>query len=251
MQIIDRATWGARYEDGFRPAPTPAVNVWLHHSATVAPDLAPPFADDHDAVRYLEQIGETRFGAGISYTFVITPAGLIFEGHSVDREGAHTAGRNSADRAICWVGNYDLDQPAPAMLEATADLLAYGYARGWWASPYLAGGHRDAPGAATACPGRYGAAAVDNINDKVRRLLEVAGATEREDDVMAALTPEDHDAIAQRVVAYLVDPRTGRGKFNLQAIYNKVTATDRRVDTMDDHALAALERIEHALENRA
>ena len=53
----------------------------------IAPDLLPPFTDDYAAVRTLEDIGESRFGRGISYHFPITPAGLVFEGVSIDRDG--------------------------------------------------------------------------------------------------------------------------------------------------------------------
>jgi hypothetical protein len=164
MDIISRAEWGAGYDNGFRPAPLPAQEVWLHHSVTVAPDLVPPFDDDHAAIRTLERIGEQRFGRGISYTFPITPAGLIFEGHSVDRVGAHTGGRNTVSRAICFVGDYERNRPTEAMLDAAAWLLREGRARGWWTAARLTGGHRDAPGASTACPGRHAYALISEIN---------------------------------------------------------------------------------------
>ncbi len=103
--MITRREWGAVHEDGFGPAPIPAGEIWLHHSAGVLPDLVPPFDDDFAAVRAIEREGERRFGRGMPYTFLVTPAGLVFEGHTVAREGAHTAGHNTIGRAICWTGN--------------------------------------------------------------------------------------------------------------------------------------------------
>ena len=100
MRIVPRSEWGARYADGAGPAPIPAADgVFLHHSVTRADSGA-------HAVRNLENIGQARFGAGISYTFPITPDGTVYQGHSIGRRSSHTKGHNTAGRAICFVGNY-------------------------------------------------------------------------------------------------------------------------------------------------
>lgn len=164
QRIIQRPEWGARHEDGFGPRPVGNLQVFVHHSVTIAPDLLPPFTDDYAAVRTLESIGESRFGKGISYQFPITPAGLVFEGVSIDRVGAAISNYNTPSANIVWVGNYDIASPPRPMLEATDWLLHHGVAKGWWRSPRVAGGHRDAPGAQTACPGRYAHALLDNLN---------------------------------------------------------------------------------------
>jgi hypothetical protein len=177
--IVSRDQWGAVHPDGYGTSTLPAGEVWLHHSVTVAPDLLPPFDDEHAAMRTLERIGHQRFGRGISYTFAVMPTGRIYEGHSVEREGAHTAGRNDLARAIVWVGNYDVDEPTPAMVAATAQLLAHGQAAGWWTRARLNGGHRQAPGASTACPGINGMAAVAAVNDQAAR-----GGTQQEETDM-------------------------------------------------------------------
>lgn len=163
QRIIQRSEWGARHEDGFGPRPVGNLQVYVHHSVTIAPDLVPPFTDDYAAVRQLEAIGESRFGKGISYQFPITPAGLIFEGVSVDRVGSAIAGYNTPTANIVWVGNYDRDQPPAAMLAATDWLLHHGVGK-WWRSALVKGGHQDAPGAQTACPGRYGEAVLGALN---------------------------------------------------------------------------------------
>jgi len=162
--IIPRAAWGARHGRGFGPAPVPAQEVWLHHSVTVAPDLVPPYDDDDRAIRTIEDIGEERFGGGIPYTFLVTPAGRVYEGHGVDRRGAHTKGRNTVGRAVCLVGDYETQRPSEAQVDAVAALLVHGKAEGWWRDARLAGGHRDAPGAATACPGHHAYAQIEEIN---------------------------------------------------------------------------------------
>lgn len=170
LTIISRQEWGARHGAGFGPAPLPAREVWLHHSVTVAPDLLPPFDDEHAAMRVLEDIGQRKFGGGVSYTFAIMPTGRIYEGHGVGRQGAHTKDRNSFARGIVLVGNYDVAEPTAAQLTAAAALLLHGERVGWWTTATLAGGHRQAPGASTVCPGRHAMAAIDDIHDRAADL---------------------------------------------------------------------------------
>lgn len=165
LRIITRAEWGARHADGFATLTGPASELWLHHSATIAPDLLPPYDDDYAAVRTLEKIGQERFGGGISYTFAVTPVGLCFQGTSVQRRGAHTHGHNTAGRAIVLVGNYDKNPPTRAQVATVGALIAHGKAQKWWTVSQLTGGHRDAerPGY-TECPGEQAERAIREIN---------------------------------------------------------------------------------------
>ena len=199
LTIVPRAAWGARYAAGAGPAPLPATEVWLHHSVTTAPDLVPPFTDEDAAMRQLEAIGQQRFGQGVSYTFAAMPSGRIYEGHGIATKGAHTAKRNSIARAIVLVGNYDVDQPHPQQIESCAQLLVDGWRRGWWTAPKLNGGHRDAPGAQTACPGQHGEAAVTRINARAAAIVAAATITKGTD---VPLTKAEIDAVAAAVWSY-------------------------------------------------
>jgi hypothetical protein len=183
VNIIERVTWGARYERGFGPAALPANEVWLHHSVTAMPPTNATVALESSAMRTLESIGEQRFGRGISYTFAVMPSGRVYDGHGVDRVGAHTANRNTIARAIVLVGNYDTERVTNAQVRSVAALLQHGYAARWWTRRTLNGGHQQAPGASTACPGRYAMSALSIINT-----LALGGPVE-EDDV----TFEDND----------------------------------------------------------
>jgi len=93
----------------------------------------------------------------------------------VTRKGAHTKGRNSIARAIVLVGNFDVTRPPQQQLDAVAWLVAHGARAGWWPGQ-LAGGHRDAPGANTACPGRHAYAAIEAINAAARQRPAAGGA---------------------------------------------------------------------------
>jgi hypothetical protein len=208
MEIISRARWGARYARGFAPAPLPAQEVWLHHSVTAGGGVTASFDTDAAAVRLLEQIGQTRFGGGISYSFAVTESGRVFDGHGIDRRGAHTGGRNSIARAIVLVGDYSKQEPTSAQLSAVAELLGYGYRAGWWRAPRLNGGHRDAPGASTSCPGNRAHARIPAIN----AAAEAGGSPELKDD---DLTPEE-TAMLRRIhhelTLFLPDRRGPEGQ---------------------------------------
>lgn len=249
-RIITRAEWGARHDNGSGYRPLPATQVWLHHSVTTAPDLTPPFDDDYAAIRALEQVGEDRFGRGISYTWPITPAGLVFEGHSVDRVGSHTANRNTVACAICFVGNYDAATPTAAQLRSAAWLLQRAHRAGWIDAPRLDGGHRDLK--ATACPGLHAYAAIPEIN----RLA--AGPPVPEEDTVPVEPSDQHyqdlihrvEAVHDRIVPHF-EALAGR----VEALYLGLQQTrfpdglveDNSIETRQQEILDRLADLETAV----
>jgi hypothetical protein len=192
MRIIWRAEWGARHPNGFRAAPLPAQELWLHHTVTLAPDLAwidvdrDGVDDDEErAMRAIEDIGQSRFGGGFSYGHALPPSGRIYEGHGVGRQGAHTRGRNDRARAIVLIGNYEDHAPTAAQIRSAAWLIVHGYRQGWWTVTQLSGGHQQAPGQdPTACPGRHALAAIPEINRLAAAYLRGEIDLDQEDDDM-------------------------------------------------------------------
>lgn len=196
MRLITRSEWGARYGDGVDSRPLPATEAYLHHSVTIAPniqwvDVDGDRVDDDEerAMRAIEDIGVSRFGTayGFPYTAAFMPRGnAAYLGHAVGQMGAHTYGRNDTAVGFVLVGNYDTNRPTDAQLDAVAWALVEFKRRGWLRSARLTGGHRDAPGAATACPGRYAYEAIDEIN---RRAAAIENG--EEDD----MTAEDRELL--------------------------------------------------------
>jgi hypothetical protein len=165
--VIPRATWKPRYSNGAtNPQGQPIIigttaweaagrELWAHHSVTNPPGPDATLEQDCAHMREFEAIGQANFGQGISYTWVIMPSGRVFEGHSIDRRGAHTYQRNDRSRAVCFAGNYDVRDLPDRMANAAALLLAEIDAE-------FDGGHRDVY--PTACPGRYAYARLGDIN---------------------------------------------------------------------------------------
>lgn len=148
-----RATWGARESNGdgteLRGL---ASEVRVHHTATANIPAAATVETERAVMRELERIGESRFGAGISYNVLVFPSGRAYQGVSYNRRGTHTGGRNSIARSVCFVGNFELVAPTAAALATAAAIIAEG--RGvYWARNAPVGPHRDVK--ATACPGRH------------------------------------------------------------------------------------------------
>jgi hypothetical protein len=146
----------------------PAAEVWLHHGAagTSSTATANGYAAYH--------IRDKAWGE-VGYSFLIA-GGRVLEGRGAGVEGAHTRGRNGISHGICMVGSYGNTLPPAEDLDALVWLLQHGHEQGWWNRPQLTGGHRDAPGASTSCPG-----------DRLWRHIPELNRQAAEEDVM---TPE-------------------------------------------------------------
>jgi hypothetical protein len=154
-RIIPRHEWGARRPDGNKTLHGLAVEVFLHHTVTTQLDADATVEQEKAQMRVIEAIGYSRFGRhgiGISYNVVIFPSGRAYQGVSWNRRGAHTDGRNSTVRSICFAGNYDEHEPTRAQIETAAAIYAEGRGK-WWRSDAPVRGHRDIK--PTACPGRH------------------------------------------------------------------------------------------------
>lgn len=152
VNIASRSSWGARRPDGGANLSGLAQDVVLHHTVTAHPSPNLSVAGERKIMRQLEDIGHSRFGSGISYNVLVFPSGRAYQGVSFNRRGTHTGGRNSTVRSICFVGNYEANQPTKAQLETAAAIVAEGRGK-WWRNAARVQGHRDY--SSTACPGRH------------------------------------------------------------------------------------------------
>lgn len=146
-EIIPFEEWAR----GITPRGTPSRipvkqnTKYLHHGATGVSSIATcrAYANYHIKKKKWLTIG---------YSFLIAE-GKLLEGRGPGREGSHTRGMNRSSYGILIAGNYTSRLPAERDIAALIRLLRLGVDEGWWDSPTLTDGHRNAPGATTSCPG--------------------------------------------------------------------------------------------------
>lgn len=132
----------------------------MHHTVTAHLEPGAGVATEQAQMRHLENIGQQRFGRGISYNVIIFPSGRAYQGVSWNRRGTHTGGRNSTSRSIALAGNYETRPPTDQAIRTASVIMAHGRSR-WWVQAAPLRGHRDV--SATLCPGRFLQAQLRNI----------------------------------------------------------------------------------------
>ncbi len=245
LEYIGRKKWGARYAAGAGPRAIPVSECWLHHAATLAPDLAfddlnADAVDDDEAkaMRDIEAIGQQRFGQGFSYNLAVMPSGRIYVGCGVRRVGSHTAKRNTRALGIVLVGNYH-ERPLPAPMRAVLpELLREAHRLGWITQPKFNGGHRDLRN--TSCPGDLAYEQIAAIN------REAAGESTNDPSIPPAppekddyvrLSDEDVDRIAQRTRQVIAD---GTKTYGLDSLRRLLELLLQAVDALPAKVAAAV-----------
>jgi N-acetylmuramoyl-L-alanine amidase len=159
--IVSRADWGARSPKSRSEISLPTARLWIHHTAGSERGAA--------GMRSIQNthMDDPKFKfADIGYSFVVDNAdGTIFEGRGAGIQGAHTEGDNSTSHAICVMGNFMNIQPSTKAIDSVVALAKHGREQGWWTPTCR--GHRQAPGAATECPGDNLFAKLDEIRTSV------------------------------------------------------------------------------------
>lgn len=173
MKILPRSAWSARPPKRRHTITTPTPELWLHHTAG-AEDAGHDgrWADDVAGIQRFHQ--DMRGWTDIAYSFLVDASGQVWEGRGPGIAGGHTKGRNTVSHGICAIGNYDQTEPSEELLESLAQLVAHGLLAGWWATT-ITGGHREAPGAATACPGRHLMAKMGSVNARAAEIAVEVG----------------------------------------------------------------------------
>ena len=146
-RYVPRAEWGARAPNGaFERMAVPSPRLWVHHTGAEQQGAA--------ALRSIQRYHQdTRSWKDIAYNFLVGDDGTIYEGRGAGIVGGATAGDNARSHAVCLLGNFEGRAPTPAAHRTLVDLARHGRDVRWWVP--TCGGHRDAPGASTACPGRH------------------------------------------------------------------------------------------------
>jgi hypothetical protein len=156
--IVQRDQWGARHSAGRSPMPRRVSTIYLHHTVTRATN------DPCRDMRHVENVLASR-GLAPGYSFVFHPSGVVLVGAG-PMKGAHTAGQNGSSYGFAFLGNYDETEPGWPMFASAGfmlNLLRWLGAVPADLSATRLLGHKNAPGAATACPGRHLAPRVEAV----------------------------------------------------------------------------------------
>lgn len=144
MQIVPIADVGCHAETGTRMV-LPVPTVYVHHQGGGL------LATEPLTLQMMQRHGaQTR--RGIEYSYLIAPSGTVYAGFG-DLVGAHTKGQNRVALGVCFLGNFVASPPSAAALAAMRALLDHLLATDRITAGYRLVAHRDAPGAATICPG--------------------------------------------------------------------------------------------------
>lgn len=209
LVFVPRSTWGARPPKSLTSIRVPTSELWLHHTAGNERGAAGMRAiqDYHMDVRGYNDI---------AYSFVVDPDTLmVYVGRGPGVQGGHTQGHNSISHAICVMGNFDVIQPSDNLLRTLAELVTYGERQAWWRS--LTGGHRDASGASTACPGKYLYAEINRI-----RLYQTTNGDDKVTDAqmnqLGAWMQEQRKLAVEEILAELRSTERGSIKRKLNRL---------------------------------
>jgi hypothetical protein len=152
--VITTQEWGAAPPRGTFSPRGRLRELIVHHTAFPTSGIGgTSFEAEARHMRAIQRWHFDRAFITIGYHFVISPSGRVFAGRPVSALGAHTKGYNTGSVGICLMGNFQLEQPTRAALEALHDTRTEIVPGG--ASVPLKGHREHAGHASTACPGRY------------------------------------------------------------------------------------------------
>jgi hypothetical protein len=187
-ELITRPRWGSLPANRVRLERHSGAweKLTVHHSADGNGELAEQSATDsaravRNIQRYHMQDAAHRWG-DIGYHFLIDPLGRIYEGRSLQWQGAH-AGNNALNQhniGVCMLGQYAQEPPPPLQLQALDRLVDALRARYKIPAAKVVG-HLELKD--TDCPGPF-------LLGWVKRYRASAGAADASAPLTAAVTSE-------------------------------------------------------------
>ena len=153
--VIPRAEWGARDPGKVCGSPVMPYRASIHHTAMPSTDGGDPAA----RMRQMQAFHiDTRKWCDIGYHFVVSQSGLIYQGRSNETHpGAHVGNQNDGNIGVSFIGNYEVDTPPRAQIEAGQKILEWirtTYTRIPWDRQSVRG-HTEWPEQSSSCPGKH------------------------------------------------------------------------------------------------
>lgn len=126
--------------------------ITIHH------DGMPPrsIRSTREAASRIEQIRLAHVGdrgwADIGYHFIVDPTGRVWEGRQIQYQGAHVKDQNENNLGILVMGNFEIQQPTSAQIQALDRFVALQMQRYRISLSSVRTHQERAP---TECPGRF------------------------------------------------------------------------------------------------
>lgn len=129
--ILPRAQWNAdtAVRSRLTPASVPFTRITVHHSAKYSSEIGPLSSGNvAETIHDIQKVHVRDEGYGdIGYHFLIDPTGRVWQGRSLEWQGAHANGANNVGNiGICLLGDFNHERPDPralVALEALTDAL--------------------------------------------------------------------------------------------------------------------------------
>lgn len=151
--IIPRSDWAKGAPIAARMTPAQTISrITIHHDGMDSFTST----DRGSAAARLEQIRNAHLNrpgepfGDIGYHYVIDPAGRVWQGRTLQWQGAHVAKQNQGNLGICVLGNYQIQNPSDRSLE-TLDRFVGEQMATYRVPTSRVYTHREL--ASTACPG--------------------------------------------------------------------------------------------------
>ncbi|GHV21350.1 hypothetical protein AGMMS49959_10350 [Planctomycetales bacterium] len=141
--------------------------ITIHHEGNPKPNNDGNPTAVAASLRGIQKAHCQSMDAGdIGYHFIIDRQGLIWQGRDLRYQGAHVKSNNSHNIGIMCLGNFELQQPTQAQLNALGK-LSRALSKGYRIPPNQIFAHRELR--STACPGKNLYAYVQTIRDQIKR----------------------------------------------------------------------------------
>ncbi len=125
-QIVPRSQWTGSGAITGRVNPMNGVRrITMHHEG--ATDSPVYFSDMRTTAARIEQVHRAHLNRGwgdIGYHYIIDRAGRIWEARSLRYQGAHVRDNNEHNIGVMCLGNFDIQQPSAAQVEALTRFVA-------------------------------------------------------------------------------------------------------------------------------
>ncbi len=170
IQLHKRSSWQARPPRTRRVVPmTRPSRITVHHTADQPAIASLGVSDPEQYLRRIQDYctGSLQWG-DIGYHYLISADGRIWEGRSIQYQGAH-AGNNSLNRGnigIALIGNFDRDRPTSSQVESLGSLLG-ALSSVHEIRPTRIYGHKDLRD--TGCPGKHLQSILARLVDRLNR----------------------------------------------------------------------------------